>query len=153
MDDEGSNVTDKRKEKHKGKVRHRFFLNPYEDAAFTRCPRCDNKTNIRKFPLVVHVEPQQIVLLNKICRYCTPCDLIIARQSELEALMVACLEHINPNVIGNEYLTMGVMEREDWKAANKGTINTKETLDRIYVFKEVLDFTRTPPGWYPPKEK
>ncbi len=23
--------------------RYRFFLNPYEDMRFTRCPQCDNK--------------------------------------------------------------------------------------------------------------
>ena len=35
-------------------TRHYFFLNPYEDAAFTRCPKCETKTMVRKFPLVIH---------------------------------------------------------------------------------------------------
>ena len=61
-------------------TRHYFFLNPYEDAAFTRCPKCETKTLIRKFPLVVHIEPQQLFILNKKCRFCPRCDLIIARK-------------------------------------------------------------------------
>lgn len=36
---------------------HRFFLNPYDDFAFTKCPKCDQKTAVRKFPLVIHIEP------------------------------------------------------------------------------------------------
>lgn len=43
------------KHKKKIKTRHYFFLNPYEDCAFTRCPKCNNKTKIRKFPLVIHI--------------------------------------------------------------------------------------------------
>ena len=42
-----------RKNIRKPKTKHRFFLSPYEQYAFTRCPRCDGKTNIRKFPLEV----------------------------------------------------------------------------------------------------
>jgi len=128
------------------KSKHYFFLNPYKDGAFTKCPRCDSKTKIRKFPLVVHVEPQQLVLLNKKCRYCTACDLIIARQSELETLMVICLEDVNPDVIGNDYLTMGVVERKDWREVSKAQMSQSELIDRMYVFKGVLDF-KPIPAW------
>jgi len=131
------------------KSRHYLLLNPYKDAAFTRCPKCEKKTMLRKFPLVIHVEPQQIVILNKKCRYCAGCDLIIARQSELETLMVACLEEKNPAIIGNEYLTMGVVERKDWREASKGKTDTNETLNRMYVFKDVLDFELMPLEWHP----
>lgn len=135
--------------KKHNKRKHYFFLNPYKDAAFTRCPKCQGKTKLRKFPLVINVEPQQIVILNKKCRYCTGCDLIIAKQSELERLIVACLEDKNSVIIGNEYFKMGVMERKDWKEANKGKIDTNETLNRMYVFKDALDFELIPLGWHP----
>jgi uncharacterized protein with PIN domain len=62
------------------KQQYRFFLNPYKDCAFTKCPRCDSKTRTRKFPLVIQIEPQQILLLNKQCKYCTSCDLIIIKK-------------------------------------------------------------------------
>jgi uncharacterized protein with PIN domain len=69
------------------KKRHYFFLNPYEDQAFTRCPKCNGKTKIRKFPLAIHIEPGQIFGLNKHCKYCPVCDLIIGDRSDIEHLM------------------------------------------------------------------
>jgi len=89
---------------------HRFFLNPYEEHAFTKCPRCHEKTKIRKFPLVIHIEPNQMFLLNKGCRYCPPCDLIIAKQTEIEPLMAAGFEERRPEIVGNEYLVVGTMD-------------------------------------------
>lgn len=47
--------------------RYRFFLNPYSDVRFTRCPQCGEKTRSRKLPLVVHVDPMQLISLNKTC--------------------------------------------------------------------------------------
>lgn len=147
--DENDKIMAETSDKKYTKSRHYFFLNPYKDAAFTRCPKCQGKTKLRKFPLVIHVEPQQIVLLNKKCRYCTGCDLIIVKQSELETLMIACLEDKNPAVIGNEYFTMGVLERKDWKEASKDKIDTNETLNRMYMFKDALDFEPMPLEWHP----
>ncbi len=63
--------------------------------------------------------------------------------------MVACLENVNPEVIGNEYLTFGVVERKDWREGNKGKIHPSEIIDRTYIFKDVLDFELMPLGWYP----
>jgi hypothetical protein len=34
--------------------RYRFFLNPYQDMRFTRCPQCENTMHQRKLPLVIH---------------------------------------------------------------------------------------------------
>jgi len=133
--------------------KHYFFLNPYKDAAFTKCPKCESKTKIRKFPLVIHVEPQQLVLLNKKCRYCVGCDLIITRRSELETLMVICLENINPDVIGNDYLTIGVVERKDWREAGKGKMPQNELIKRMCVFQDVLDFKPIPLEWQPTEKR
>jgi len=141
------------KDKKKLKTRHYFFLNPYEDCAFTRCPKCNNKTKIRKFPLVIHIEPGQLFLLNKICRYCVGCDLIIVKQSKLESLMAMRLENVRPDVIGNEYVTMGVAERKDWREGRDGKINTNEIVNRMYMFKDMLNFELIPAGWYRSDEK
>ncbi|MBL7154841.1 MAG: hypothetical protein ISS79_14085 [Phycisphaerae bacterium] len=134
------------------KRRHYFFLNPYQDAAFTKCPKCLSKTKIRKFPLVIHIDPQQLFLLNKKCRYCTRCDLIIARKSELESLMAAAFEQLNPQIIGNNYLVMGVAERSDWRESNKGRMSQGQTIERILVFKDVWNFEPVRCGWYPEPE-
>jgi len=125
-----------------------FFLNPYDAAAFTKCPKCENNTKIRKFPLVVHIDPHQVLLLNKKCRYCVKCDLIIAKKSELESLMAACFEQSKPEIIGNNYLVMGVAERSDWLVSKKGKMPQSETIKRILMFKDVLNFEPVRAGWY-----
>lgn len=130
------------------KRRHYFFLNPYQNAAFTKCPKCDSKTKIRKFPLVIHIDPQQLFLLNKQCRYCTRCDLIITKKSELESLMATAFEKLNPQIIGNDYLVMGVAERSDWQESKKGKLSEGETIERMIVFKDVWNFEFIPAGWY-----
>ena len=135
-------------DKIKTRSKYYFFLNPYKDCAFAKCPKCDKGTKIRKFPLVIHVDPHQIILLNKKCRYCVNCDLIIARKSEVESLMVTCLEKVNPDVIGNDYLTMGVVDRKDWKEGNSGKLDSAQILDRAYFFKNMLKFELVPGGWY-----
>jgi hypothetical protein len=81
-------MNDKARELHKN--RYYFFVNPYNDAAFSKCPKCEDPTKVRKFALAIHIEPQQLVFINKKCRYCTNCELIIAKKSELESLMAAC---------------------------------------------------------------
>ncbi|MBA7619310.1 hypothetical protein ES703_26648 [subsurface metagenome] len=124
--------------------KHYFFLNPYEDAAFTKCPKCDGKTMVRKFPLVIHIEPSQIFLLNKKCRYCTNCDLIITWKSELESLMAAGFENKSPEIIGNDYLVMGTLEKHHWRQRDRVAKDSNEVIELMYVFKDVLNFEPIP---------
>jgi hypothetical protein len=131
------------------KKRHYFFLNPYHDCAFTRCPKCEDKTRIRKFPLVIHVDPRQMLLVNKQCKYCLSCDLIIARKTELEHQLATALSQTNCEIVANDYVVMGTIDREDWREGNKRQIEPTETIERIYVFKDVWKFEVVPPGWYP----
>lgn len=128
--------------------RHYFFLNPYEDAAFTKCPKCESKTKVRKFPLVIHIEPRQLLLLNKQCRYCPGCDLIIAKKADVESLMSASFEESRPEIIGNDYLVIGVVDRKDWREGKKGKLLDSETIEQAYVFKDVLNFEPAHFGWY-----
>ena len=122
------------------KQRHYFFLNPYEDCAFTSCPKCNTKTKVRKFPLVIHIEPNTLFVLNKNCKYCPTCDLIIVKKAEIENLMSAQFEQVNPTVIGNEYLVFGTLDKKDWQKNKTVTMNTGETMEKAYVFKDVLKF-------------
>jgi hypothetical protein len=118
--------------------RYRFIINPYTDVRFHRCPRCEGKTLLRKFPLVIHVEPMNLMVLNKSCRYCPRCDLIIAHKDELEAQLVIGFEARNPEVIGNDYLVLGTVDRADWKEGRDRPVSPREMLDRVHIFKEVL---------------
>jgi len=128
--------------------RHYFFLNPYEDAAFTKCPKCESKTKIRKFPLVIHIDPEQLLILNKKCRYCVNCDLIIVKKSKLESLMAASFEESKPEIVGNNYFVMGVAERTDWLEGKKGKLPQVETIERMLAFKDILTFEPLHAGWY-----
>ena len=130
------------------KTKHYFFLNPYEDCAFTKCPKCNNKTKLRKFPLVIHIEPQQLFFLNKKCKYCTTCDLIIAKKSEVEFLMSCQFEKVNPSIVGNKYLIFGTLGRSDWQQYSKTPLGSDKAIDQVYVFKDVLDFEMVGGGWH-----
>ncbi len=134
------------------RARHYFFLNPYDDMAFTRCPKCEEKTKIRKYCLVIHIEPKHLFSLNKSCRYCPKCDLIIVKQADLEGLLAAICEQYAPDIIGNEYFVFGTMDRKDWKDAQTGKVSQQEAIKRSYPFKDVWKFEVSPGGWYPEKQ-
>ncbi len=131
--------------------RYRFFLNPYQDMRFTRCPRCDNKTKLRKIPLVIHVEPVYFLSLNKTCRYCPYCDLFIAHQDDLEHLLASIFSEKNPEVIGNDYLVLGTQDRPAWKQGTQQQVTFKDALETLHDFKEELTFKVTG-GWTPPSQ-
>lgn len=131
---------------HKPKRRYYFYLNPYRDAAFTRCPRCENKTNLRKFPLAIHIEPNQLFVLNKTCRYCTRCELIIVKKLELESLMATGFEQRRPEIVGNKYFVFGTLQRQDWRESNKSGFSEADAVERVIVFKDVLNFKMVG-GW------
>ena len=122
------------------KTRHYFFLNPYDDIAFSRCPKCNNGTKVRKYPLAIHIEPGQFLCLNKTCRYCPKCDLIIAKKADVEDLMVRSFEHRNPTIIGNDYFVVGTMDRQVWRKHRNSSTENGNLLDDIYVFKDVKNF-------------
>ena len=115
------------------KKRHYLFLNPYQDCAFTKCPQCDAKTKVRKFPLVIHIEPQQLFILNKQCKFCANCDLIITKQFEVEQLMGEAFRQRDPELIGHDYLVMGTLEKKDWRKIDKQGIKypTKIILTKV----------------------
>jgi hypothetical protein len=127
--------------------RHSFFLNPYPDVAFTRCPGCEAKTRVRKFCLLVHVEPRHLLCLNKTCRYCTGCDLIITRKEELEQLLYAIWIQRAPEIVGNDYLVFGTMDRRDWQRGQREELDPREAISLAYPFKEMLHFEPASAGW------
>ncbi len=131
--------------------RHYFFLNPYDDMAFTVCPKCEEKTKIRKYCLLIHIEPKHLLSLNKSCRYCPKCDLIIVKKADLERLLVAFCEQNAPDIIGNEYFVYGTMDRKDCKNVKTGKTNAQEAIKCSYLFKDIWIFEIVPRGWYPEK--
>ena len=120
--------------------RYRFFLNPYPEARCTVCPKCHAKTRQRKLPLVIHVDPLNPVALNKTCRYCPACDLLIAHQDEVEALLAAFFSQHEPKVIGNEYLVIGTLDRPDWQRGTQSPMPIREMVEHLHDFKAVVRF-------------
>jgi thiol-disulfide isomerase/thioredoxin len=127
--------------------RHDFFLNPYRDWRASYCPKCEARTRLRKFPLAIHVEPRNPVVLNKSCRYCPPCDLIIAHQDEIETQLTIHFSEHDPTLAGNEYLIMGTLDRAVWRRSRKEPIPIGELMDQVHVFKQVLIFEPEHYGW------
>lgn len=91
------------------------------------------------------------MFLNKSCRYCPACDLIIAKKSDIESLMVACFEKRNPAIVGNDYLVIGVANRDDWREGKKGEMSQAQAIERVHIFKDVLHFEPVRPTWFPPE--
>jgi len=127
--------------------RHNFFLNPYQDVRFTSCPKCGGKTKQRKLPLVIHIDPMNLLALNKTCRYCPYCDLLIAHQDELEAQLAAIFASRNPEAIGNDYLVLGTIDRAVWRKGVQASLGLQDMLDNLHDFKHVWQFEPAHYGW------
>ena len=120
--------------------RYRFFLNPYQDARFRTCPQCARKTGQRKLPLFIHIDPKQPLLLNKTCRYCPYCDLLIAHQDELEDALATVFTVLDPEIVGNKYVIVGTLDRADWKRIDQNNLPFQDTLDALHDFKDEVTF-------------
>jgi hypothetical protein len=138
-------VAKKREKKSKPQLgkqppRYRFFLNPYEDVRFSSCPQCTNKTKQRKLPLFIHIDPMQPMLLNKTCRYCPYCDLLIAHKNDLEDVLARTFAVLNPEIVGNDYLVIGTLDRADWKRIDQNKLPIQDTIEALHDFKDVVTF-------------
>lgn len=128
--------------------RYNFALNPYVDERFTTCPKCNRKNGQRKVPLLIHVDPFEPVVLNYTCRYCARCDLLIAHQDEIEAHLTRLFLQHKPEVIGNEYLVIGTLDRADWKRGLQAALPVSEIEEVLHDFKNVWSVEVTG-GWVP----
>ena len=121
-------------------ARYTLFLNPYRDVRFSACPGCGAKTRQRKLPLVIHVDPMDLIALNKTCRFCPACDLLIVHRDEIEALLAAHFSAHEPEVIGNDYLIIGTLDRSDWRKGCQVPLSLKEMIEHLHDFKESVRF-------------
>jgi hypothetical protein len=126
--------------------RYRFFFNPYRDARFSKCPQCSNKMGQRKLPLFIHINPKQPLLLNKTCRYCSHCDLVIAHRNEVERLIPIALPWLDPETVRDQYLVIGTVDRADWKRISQNNLPVQATIEALHDFKEVVIF-KPVGGW------
>jgi hypothetical protein len=133
--------------------RYSFILNSYKDFRLSKCPLCQQLTHMRKFALLIHIDQAGLMALGKTCGYCTPCELIIAHQDELEDELVHIFESRAPDVIGNPYLVLGTVDKKWWKESlDRGGDPITEALDHVADFKRVLDLKIEGGGWMPVPE-
>ncbi len=108
---------------------------------------------MRKFPLLIHVDGYGLLNLGKTCRYCPKCEFIIAHQDDLESVMAEIFSASYPDVVGNEYLVIGVVEQKVWKRGLVEPFRIEEIIENTSDFKEHLVLRCDPGGWVPPGYK
>ncbi len=87
--------------------------------------------------------------LGKTCRYCAKCELIVVHQDELEAEMAYKFQTLNPEIIGNDYLILGTVDKKFWQQhLTKTDSSLDEMVKHTADFKKYLDFEYQPAGWY-----
>ena len=71
-------------------------------------------------------------------------------QDELEAQLAHSLSQLAPEVVGNEYLVMGTIEKKVWQEGLQGKERPiNEMFKYLADFKKVLTLHVQPAGWYP----
>ncbi len=133
--------------------RHNFSLNPYPDLRFYKCVRCETKTGQRKLPLVVHVHPHNLTLLNYTNRYCKQCDLLIGHQHEIEHHLTKLFSKLNPSIVGNEYLIIGSVNKSTWQKSTKQTLLISEIVESTHDFISYEKLQMTMSGWFKENEQ
>lgn len=130
-----------------------FVLHPDLRAKFTKCPRCNAPTRLRKLPLLIHVEIHvehpdgaRLAILGKTCRLCVECEMLIAHEADISQLLVAsglAAEGRTPS-----YVVLGTVAPRVWRVG----LTRGVTLDAVRActadFKQYMRIDVTPGGWY-----
>ncbi|HEX8429725.1 MAG TPA: hypothetical protein VF625_00505 [Longimicrobium sp.] len=130
--------------------RYRFALNPLPEVRWSKCPRCEKLTFNRKFPLLILVKGYgEPMVLGKTCRYCAGCEFIICHQHELEDELVHFFLARAPEVVGNEYLVAGVMERKAWERGRTKAMSWDEAREHTADIKKYFTLSDPRRVWLP----
>ena len=132
--------------------KYSFILNPHAGTRVSSCPLCEKPTHMRKFALMIHVDDFGLMILGKTSRYCSPCELIITHQNELEEEFKHSFKQKNLAMIGKPYLVIGTVDMETWKeqmAQPGGNSTLEDVRHHMADFKKVLDLKFTPQRWGP----
>lgn len=124
--------------------RYAFVLNPHTDSRFTRCPRCETKTNVRKIPLVIHVEGFGLALVGKTCQLCLRCDTLVAHKAELDNVLRTIVDVQSP-----EYVVLGTIDRRVYRRGLSDGASLDDVKAHMADFKSYWKVDVTPAGRYP----
>ena len=65
---------------------------------------------------------------------------------EVEHFLASFFSEQNPEVIGNDYLVLGTVDRPVWKRGTQQLLALQEMLEELHDFKDVVTFQLTG-GW------
>lgn len=85
-------------------------------------------------------------MLNKTCRLCTNCELLVAHNDEIEPL-IAASEH-GSRGSRTELFVLGTAERRVWRGGRGGRITLGEVREQMASFKEYLRVDFPSGGWH-----
>lgn len=105
---------------------------------------------VRKIPLLIHIEPYQLMTLRKTVKLCPPCDLLIVHQDELERELAIAFHCRRPEIMGNPYVVLGTLEVAEWKHSMQDPGTPEATIEKHHPFREVLELHVSPGGWFAP---
>lgn len=122
------------------KEKYKFFLNPHIGTAFSTCPNCSSKTKQKKLPLAILLEKQKtFFLLNKTCRLCPSCELLIAKKWEIEPMICSFLGR--QKIKESDYSIIGTVDKKGSELGFQSGDEAAKTIRRIVLFKDWCDFT------------
>lgn len=128
---------------------YHFYLNPYPELRFSKCPKCErNKTGQRKLPLMIYIASAGFVALNYTNRYCRYCDLLIGHKHEIEHHLTALYFEMKPEAIGNDYRILGTVEKSAWKKNMNDPKAENDLRAHTHDFKSYEELRMTMAGWF-----
>lgn len=127
--------------------RYSFVLNPHADARFTKCPRCEAQTRIRKLPLVIHVDHvdgPSLAILGKTCRLCVVCEMLIVHEGDVERLIAA--SGLSAHASKPAYFVLGTVDPRVWRRGLTGRVSLGDVREHMADFKAYMQVDVTPGG-------
>jgi hypothetical protein len=121
------------------KPRYRFALNPFPDVRWSRCPNCEKLMHARKFPLLLHLGGSTLLTIGFTCRYCTPCEFIIAHRHELELeIEIFKARHPDMHVDVDDLFVIGTVDRKTWERSlgERGALTLDELREHTSDIKD-----------------
>lgn len=121
--------------------RYLLFLNPYRDVRFTRCPKCQRLTNLRKFAFLIHIDEKGLVALGKTSRFCPHCELIIVHQDEIEPEIANIASRPLSKLLSTQYVVIGTIPVPLWKSALRNRLSVETVRHLASDFKHHLKYS------------
>lgn len=99
---------------------------------------------LRKISLVIHVDAFGLLLLQKTCRLCVVCEMLIAHDTEVKRVVDRLAPH---SAAQPEYLILGTIGSATWREGLSGCITIEEIKNDMADFKAYMRVEGTPQHW------